>query len=151
MSKILSLEEIEQAKEAFKRLEYPNNDDIAYKANREYLFAGIPSFLATARAYHELKKKEIHVSCEQCGLSTCVEVAESESYKEFKPRAFISDNISPEPLPQQIPGSDKPHAPTIKAMIEALESGIEFEGEIGDDRLVFNPIEAKKHLESILK
>lgn len=52
-------------------------------------------------------------------------------------------------LPQV--ADDKPHLPTIKAVIEALDAGREFVGNINDDALVFNSVEAvislEKHLE----
>lgn len=47
---------------------------------------------------------------------------------------------------------DKPHAPTIRAIVEALEAGREFEVSAGgDDRIVFNSYEAIKSLEKYLE
>jgi len=46
---------------------------------------------------------------------------------------------------------NKPHLPTLKVIVEAMEAGREFAGRIDDDTVVFNSYEAIKYLEKHLE
>lgn len=131
-NKLLTLEEIEEIEKGVGKHYMTVKADVAF------------DLLTTARAYWELKEPaEAPVeTVSYRGLGSDEYDQNQRALKEAfeKGRAMAEQEMK-----------DKPHARTIEAVIEALEAGTEFEGAIGDDRLVFNPIEARKPLESILK
>lgn len=79
-NKLLTLEEIEKIETSINQQNYSDDD--------------VFNLAATARAYWETKKKEVHINCRQCGMSTFVDIEDTNNNKL----------------------DDKPHAPTIRAI-----------------------------------
>lgn len=151
-TKILSLEEIENsasikemlAKETYRedKPDWDNNPPKLTNTGQymaiNYMEHSFESLLATARAYHENKLKD--QKCARCYTQPpkitnkdFLGLAKPEDY--FGGEKEIRDNIKPE---------DKPHAPTIKAIIEALKYGENANHEVVATWAI-------KSLESILK
>jgi len=117
------------------------------------------SLLATARAYWELMdklKKNIPMLRQWLNedrkasplvhshdIAQWLEVPmEFKGYMSIADEQKIIDAVKPE---------DKPHLPTLKVIVEAMEAGREFAGRIDDDTVVFNSYEAIKYLEKHLE
>lgn len=143
-NKLLTLEEIEEIDSRYSDVFFfePNASHTAI--SKEELFA----LLATARAYHELKNTT-HKETPNERAKRILGAAK-------KDRVFYDEYINPlegkfvdiDKQDNNKP-EDKPHAPTIKAMIEALKQGlIQVEGGVVT-KVDFSPV--IKSLESILK
>ena len=156
-NKLLTLEEIEE-------LRIVNSlTDADARADLDSLMARL---LTTARAYWELKEPstlhstsiqyigQLRQWLNECRITDPSKMVDNKDIMEWLgipvPEGYRTDK---EVISEALGIKEaKPHAPTIKAIVEALEAGREFEVKPdGDDRIVFNSYEAIKSLEKHLE